>query len=45
MLRNQNVYDVLQTVGYEDVLWISNCMGKTTALEIVIKIILTNQLS
>jgi aspartate kinase len=34
----KNVYDVLQQVGYEDVLLVVSAMGKTTnALEIVIK--------
>ena len=34
----KNVYDVLQKVGYEDVLLVVSAMGKTTnALEIVIK--------
>ncbi|UFH36557.1 aspartate kinase [Flavobacterium acetivorans] len=34
----KNVYDVLQTVGYEDVLLVVSAMGKTTnALEAVIK--------
>jgi len=34
----KNVYDVLQQVGYEDVLVIVSAMGKTTnALEVVIK--------
>jgi aspartate kinase len=34
----RNVYDVLQKVGYEDVLLVVSAMGKTTnALEIVIK--------
>lgn len=34
----RNVYEVLQTVGYEDVLLVVSAMGKTTnALEVVIK--------
>ena len=34
----KNVYDVLQKVGYEDVLLVVSAMGKTTnALEVVIK--------
>jgi aspartate kinase len=34
----KNVFDVLQKVGYEDVLLVVSAMGKTTnALEIVIK--------
>ena len=34
----RNVYDVLQTAGYEDVLLVVSAMGKTTnALEVVIK--------
>ena len=34
----KNVYDVLQKVGYEDVLLVVSAMGKTTnALELVIK--------
>jgi aspartate kinase len=34
----KNVYDVLQKVGYEDVLFVVSAMGKTTnALEIVVK--------
>ena len=34
----KNVYDVLQKVGYEDVILVVSAMGKTTnALEVVIK--------
>lgn len=34
----KNVYDVLQKVGYEDVILVVSAMGKTTnALELVIK--------
>ena len=34
----KNVYSVLQTAGYEDVLLVVSAMGKTTnALEVVIK--------
>ena len=34
----KNVYSVLQTAGYEDVLLVVSAMGKTTnALELVIK--------
>ena len=34
----KNVYDVLQKVGYEDILLVVSAMGKTTnALELVIK--------
>ncbi|WP_309640101.1 aspartate kinase [Flavobacterium sp.] len=34
----KNVYDVLQKVGYEDVLFVVSAMGKTTnALEVVVK--------
>lgn len=34
----KNVYDVLQQVGYDDVLLVVSAMGKTTnALEVVIK--------
>jgi aspartate kinase len=39
----KNVYDVLQKVGYEDVLLVVSAMGKTTnALEVVIKDYLTS---
>ena len=34
----KNVYEVLQKVGYEDVLLVVSAMGKTTnALEVVVK--------
>lgn len=39
----KNVYNVLQQVGYEDVLLVVSAMGKTTnALEVVIKTISRN---
>ncbi len=40
----KNVYDVLQKVGYEDVLLVVSAMGKTTnALELVVKNYFSNK--
>lgn len=42
----KNVLNVLQTVGYEDVMLVISAMGKTTnALEVVIKITLKNPMN